>query len=69
MKLFKKYIIFLFLQKNPIFEHIAVGANGKNPVINILDWPHMTTIIVLKGGTTKRYLHLSYRFIFNNNFK
>ncbi|XP_031368455.1 cilia- and flagella-associated protein 44 isoform X2 [Apis dorsata] len=48
------------ISKNPVFEHIAIGANGKNPVINILDWPRMTTIIVLKGGTTKRYLHLSY---------
>ncbi|XP_068986815.1 cilia- and flagella-associated protein 44 isoform X3 [Bombus flavifrons] len=48
------------ISKNPIFEHIAVGANGENPLINIFNWPLMKTIIVLKGGTTKRYFHLSY---------
>ncbi|XP_017757877.1 PREDICTED: uncharacterized protein LOC108549132 [Eufriesea mexicana] len=48
------------ISKNPIFEHIAVAANGINPVIKIFNWPLMKTIIVLKGGTTKRYFHLSY---------
>ncbi|KAK1137227.1 hypothetical protein K0M31_001748 [Melipona bicolor] len=48
------------ISKNSVFKHIAVGANGENPVINIFNWPNMEPITVLKGGTTKRYFHLSY---------
>ncbi|CAL7949001.1 unnamed protein product [Xylocopa violacea] len=48
------------ISKNPVLEHIAVGANGAHPLITIYNWPLMQTIIVLKGGTTKRYFHLAY---------
>ncbi|KAF3430089.1 hypothetical protein E2986_07212 [Frieseomelitta varia] len=48
------------ISKNSAFKHIAVGTNGENPVISIFNWPNMECITVLKGGTTKRYFHLSY---------
>ncbi|XP_076637400.1 cilia- and flagella-associated protein 44 isoform X1 [Colletes latitarsis] len=46
--------------KNPTIEHIAVGENGINPLITIYKWPSMEIITTLKGGTTKRYFHLTY---------
>ncbi|XP_076749592.1 cilia- and flagella-associated protein 44 [Xylocopa sonorina] len=48
------------ITKNPVLEHIAVGVNGAHPLITIYNWPLMQTMIVLKGGTTKRYFHLAY---------
>ncbi|CAK9822070.1 Cilia- and flagella-associated protein 44 [Anthophora retusa] len=46
--------------KNPVFEHIAVGVNGTVPLINVYNWPSMDIVVVLQGGTTKCYLHLTY---------
>ncbi|XP_076177015.1 cilia- and flagella-associated protein 44 isoform X2 [Ptiloglossa arizonensis] len=46
--------------KNPIIEHIAVGENGIDPLITIYNWPSMEIVTILKGGTTKRYFHLTY---------
>ncbi|XP_026674087.1 uncharacterized protein LOC108630687 isoform X2 [Ceratina calcarata] len=48
------------MTKNPVHQHIAVGANETNPTITIYNWPLMQTITALKGGTTKRYFHLAY---------
>ncbi|XP_076222298.1 cilia- and flagella-associated protein 44 [Nomia melanderi] len=48
------------ISKNPTAEHFAVAENGIKPVIIIYGWPSMRIITVLKGGTTKRYLHLAY---------
>ncbi|XP_029043385.1 cilia- and flagella-associated protein 44 isoform X1 [Osmia bicornis bicornis] len=48
------------ISKNPVSEHIAVGVNGKYPLIAIYNWPSMKIITVLEGGTTKCYSYLTY---------
>ncbi|XP_053983869.1 cilia- and flagella-associated protein 44 [Hylaeus volcanicus] len=48
------------ISKNPTAAHIAVGENGTNPLITIYNWPSMKIVTTLKGGTTKRYFHLTY---------
>lgn len=49
------------VQKNPTFDHIAIGENGINPPIIIYEWPGMEIVTVLHDGTTRSYSHLRYR--------
>ncbi|XP_076666446.1 cilia- and flagella-associated protein 44 isoform X2 [Andrena cerasifolii] len=48
------------ISKNPAANQIAVGENGVEPRIIIYKWPYMRITTILKGGTTKRYSHLTY---------
>jgi len=65
-KIYILFFVIFFFQKNPIYDHIAVGENGNKPPIIIYEWPSMYIITILYNGTLKRYSHLTYRYLIKN---
>lgn len=52
-------------QKNPFFNHLAVGENCNNPLIIVYEWPTFKIISVLRGGTVRQNNWLIYRYLNN----
>lgn len=50
------------LQKNPNlnYSHITIAENGINPPIIIYEWPSLSIAHVLKGGSSRIFMHLNY---------
>lgn len=63
LKIMMMMIMYLkvYFQKNPKYNHIAVGQYGSNPPIVIYEWPSFKQISNLSGGATKGYVHLTYK--------
>jgi len=50
-----------YIQKNPVFSHLAVGENCSNPLIIVYKWPTFEIISVLKGSSKKQNNWLTYK--------
>uniref|UniRef100_A0A336MUJ4 CSON006942 protein n=1 Tax=Culicoides sonorensis TaxID=179676 RepID=A0A336MUJ4_CULSO len=48
------------IKKNPVMSYLTVAENGKNPPIFIYSYPDMSTISILRKGTTRSYACLDY---------
>lgn len=49
------------------YSHLTVAENGDNPPIIIYEWPSMNIVGILKEGAARRFAHINYRSVYNNN--